>query len=219
MIAVLEKWKETIFYQSVSLAISCGVAAILLAIIQFYTTPIIARRIAEDQDALLFQVLAGQSFANRVFDDEREVEFEGRVYQIFQAKNAQDEVLYYVIRGEQEGYSGVIRFLIGVDTLGAIQGVRVLSHTETPGLGDKIEIEKSQWVLGFNARSLDNTPKWAVKKDGGDFDQFTGATITPRSMVKGVHNALLALNTLLKSGNEVPKGENKESQNASFHRE
>lgn len=191
--SVIDKWKEKISYQSISLATCCGVAAVLLATVQFYTTPIIAQRVAEDQNALLSEVLNGQHFSNQVFSNEREIEYDGHFYQLYEAKDHNDEVLFYVVRGQQEGYSGAIRFLMGVDTLGTIQGVRILSHTETPGLGDKIEKVKTDWVLGFNLRSLQNTPIWAVKKDGGDFDQFSGATITPRSVVKGVHNALLAL--------------------------
>lgn len=91
-----------------------------------------------------------------------------------------------------DGYGGPIRILLGVDGAGAITGVRVLSHSETPGLGDLIEYSKSRWIDSFNGRSLANTSsqQWAVRKDGGDFDQFTGATITPRAVVAGVHHAL-----------------------------
>ena len=76
---------------------------------------------------------------------------------------------------------------------GSIAGVRIIQHTETPGLGDKIETKKSDWVYAFNNLSLHNpeTSAWGVKKDGGIFDQFTGATITPRVVVKSIHNALL----------------------------
>ena len=92
-----------------------------------------------------------------------------------------------------DGYNGDIRLLAGIDTSGTVLGVRVVSHRETPGLGDPIEIEKSDWILGFTNRSLLNTQTndWAVKRDGGEFDQFTGATITPRAVVKAVHNTLL----------------------------
>ena len=90
------------------------------------------------------------------------------------------------------GYGGVITLMLGVDRHGVIQGVRVLSHKETPGLADKIELDKGDWILAFDGKSLSNTerPQWAVKKDGGEFDQFTGATITPRAIVNGVHKAL-----------------------------
>ena len=189
----IEEWKEDIPYQSVLLAVICGLAAALLAIAQFYTKPVIALRVAEDQNALLTQVLAGQSFSNDVFAEGKEIKLDGRTYQLYDVRGSQGELTHYVIRGSEEGYSGAIQYLIGVDTRGVIQGVRILSHSETPGLGDKIELEKSDWVLSFNQRSLKNTPIWAVKKDGGDFDQFSGATITPRSVVRGVHKAMLAL--------------------------
>ena len=72
-------------------------------------------------------------------------------------------------------------------------GVRVLSHQETPGLGDNIDMRRSDWILGFNGRSLIHPDEsgWKVKRDGGIFDQFTSATITPRAVVKAVHNTLL----------------------------
>jgi len=92
-----------------------------------------------------------------------------------------------------DGYNGDIRLLAGIDSSGVVLGVRVLSHRETPGLGDPIDIEKSDWILGFTHRSLLNTQTkdWAVKRDGGQFDQFTGATISPRAVVNAVHNTLL----------------------------
>jgi len=90
------------------------------------------------------------------------------------------------------GYSGAIKLLVGVNSDGSLAGVRVINHHETPGLGDKIELEKSHWILGFNGKSLHNPQRtgWAVRKDGGAFDQFTGATITPRAVVRAVYNAL-----------------------------
>ncbi|HFD79726.1 MAG TPA: electron transport complex subunit RsxG [Gammaproteobacteria bacterium] len=92
-----------------------------------------------------------------------------------------------------DGYSGRIRLLVAINTDGTLAGVRAVEHHETPGLGDHIEVEKSDWILGFNGKSLNNPPedRWKVKRDGGDFDQFTGATITPRAVVKAVHKALL----------------------------
>lgn len=92
-----------------------------------------------------------------------------------------------------DGYSGDIKLLIGIRHDGVLLGVRVVGHRETPGLGDPIEVDRSDWILGFNGKSLSNpdTQGWHVKKDGGVFDQFTGATITPRAVVKAVHNALL----------------------------
>jgi len=92
-----------------------------------------------------------------------------------------------------DGYNGDIRLLTGIDDTGTVLGVRVVSHRETPGLGDPIEIERSDWILGFTSKSLLNPQKngWAVKRDGGEFDQFTGATISPRAVVKAVHRTLI----------------------------
>lgn len=91
------------------------------------------------------------------------------------------------------GYNGPIHLLVGVKADGTLAGVRVVKHRETPGLGDVVSITHSDWILGFDNRSLSNPEEkgWKVKRDGGIFDQFTGATITPRAVVKAVHNALL----------------------------
>lgn len=91
-----------------------------------------------------------------------------------------------------DGYSGDIRMIIGINMDGTVAGVRILDHRETPGLGDKLELGKSPWILEFNGKSLVNpiAERWQVKKDGGTFDQFTGATITPRAVVRRVRDTL-----------------------------
>ncbi|MGS2724090.1 electron transport complex subunit RsxG [Porticoccus sp. GXU_MW_L64] len=91
-----------------------------------------------------------------------------------------------------DGYSGAIKLIVGIHVDGTIAGVRITEHRETPGLGDKVELKKSDWVLGFNGKSLfqQGIGAWAVKKDGGEFDQFTGATITPRAVVNQIRQAL-----------------------------
>ncbi len=96
-----------------------------------------------------------------------------------------------------DGYSGDIKMIAGVNIDGTIAGVRVLTHTETPGLGDKIDLKKSEWIKSFNGRSLNNptADQWKVKKDGGAFDQFTGATITPRAVVQQIHKVLDYVNS------------------------
>ncbi|WP_435627301.1 electron transport complex subunit RsxG [Candidatus Ferrigenium straubiae] len=91
-----------------------------------------------------------------------------------------------------DGYSGRINLIIAIRSDGRISGVRVVSHRETPGLGDYIEIGRSNWITGFNDASLENRKdgEWKVRKDGGSFDYRAGATITPRAIVKAVHKAL-----------------------------
>ena len=115
---------------------------------------------------------------------------EHRIYRARQDGKPNGAVLETVAA---EGYGGRINLLVGVDMNGTITGVRVVPpHNETPGLGDKIEAKKSDWIKSFNGRSLNDPPaeKWAVRKDGGVFDSFTGATITPRAVVAQVQRAL-----------------------------
>jgi len=92
----------------------------------------------------------------------------------------------------RDGYAGPIELRIGVDAAGRIAGVRVVAHQETPGLGDAIDAGRSDWILGFSGRALGLPPaeRWTVRRDGGDFDQFTGATITPRAVVRTVRRTL-----------------------------
>ena len=92
----------------------------------------------------------------------------------------------------QDGYSGDIRALVGVRRDGSVAGVRVVAHRETPGLGDKVDLRKSNWILDFNERSLVNPvlSGWNVEKEGGVFDQFTGATVTPRAVILATRRAL-----------------------------
>jgi len=95
-----------------------------------------------------------------------------------------------------DGYNGKIKIIVGMNYVGKITGTRVLSHNETPGLGDKIDTRISNWVEGFKGKKVtqDNLDNWRVKKDGGQFDQFTGATITPRAVVKAVKNSVIFYN-------------------------
>jgi electron transport complex protein RnfG len=112
---------------------------------------------------------------------------------VYRARMDDKPVAALMIVTAPDGYNGDIKILIAIDVSGVILGVRVISHRETPGLGDPIEIERSDWILSFNDKSLINPRDegWAVRRDGGEFDQFTGATITPRAVVKAVHNTLL----------------------------
>jgi electron transport complex protein RnfG len=108
-----------------------------------------------------------------------------------------------------DGYAGPIKLLVAVLEDGSLGGVRVLAHHETPGLGDRIEEAKSDWIMGFAGKSLGMPPveRWKVKRDGGDFDQFTGATITPRAIVKAVKNTLLFVQGQGSSLYDTPSGQ------------
>ncbi|MEF1167945.1 electron transport complex subunit RsxG [Vibrio campbellii] len=101
-----------------------------------------------------------------------------------------------------DGYNGEIKIITGIDNQGKILGTRILSHQETPGLGDKIDLRVTDWILSFTGKQVteSNWNSWRVRKDGGDFDQFTGATITPRAVVKAVRNTVNYVN---KSRDEI----------------
>ena len=112
--------------------------------------------------------------------------------QVYRARKGDNPVAAVFTSIAPNGYNGAIKLLIGVYHDGTLAGVRVIKHKETPGLGDKIVVKKSDWILKFKGLSLINPTesRWKVKKDGGDFDQFTGATITPRAIVTAVKKAL-----------------------------
>jgi len=111
---------------------------------------------------------------------------------IYRARNMQRPVASVITSVAPNGYNGAIQLVVGINYAGELLGVRVVTHRETPGLGDAIESAKSDWILGFDHKSLANTPEseWKVKKDGGKFDQITGATITPRAIVAAVEKTL-----------------------------
>jgi len=159
-------------------------------------------RIAEQDKLRMLQqlnsVIPTGSYNNDLLADRIEVENEAffrhtEPVTVYRARMNNTPVAVLMIVTAPDGYNGDIRLLTAINNDGTVLGVRVISHRETPGLGDPIEIEKSDWVLAFNEKSLRNTQvgDWAVKRDGGEFDQFTGATISPRAVVKAVHTALL----------------------------
>lgn len=112
------------------------------------------------------------------------------IYRVY-AEGAPVAALFVV--SARDGYAGPIRILVGIDTIGVVTGVHVLEHRETPGLGDRVESTRSDWVMQFNGRSLlDPEPGgWAIKGDGGQFDQLTGASVTPRAIIKAIKETLL----------------------------
>lgn len=116
---------------------------------------------------------------------------------VYRARYKNQPVAVVIASTAPEGYNGKIALLVAIKRSGELVGVRVISHQETPGLGDKIESERSDWLRRFEKQSLANLglQQWAVKRDGGDFDQFSGATITPRAVVKAVKNTLLYYQT------------------------
>ena len=172
-----------------------------VALLQQGTAERIAKAEREAQVRALAEILPAGSYDNHLLDNRIELNAPELGHRSPQSaylalKGAQSNALILPVTAP-DGYSGAIHLLVGIFADGRLAGVRVLSHKETPGLGDKIELAKSDWILGFAGKSLSDPDeeRWAVKKDRGDFDQFAGATITPRAVVKAVHGALRYFDT------------------------
>jgi Na+-translocating ferredoxin:NAD+ oxidoreductase subunit G len=169
----------------------------LLAIIYQLTHEPIARSEEAEKLKLVTQIAPSATYDNDIIKDTAELAADKllgnddtTVAYLGRLKGQPSIAVMQVIA--PDGYSGKISLIIAIYSDGRIGGVRVISHKETPGLGDYIEIARNKWITGFDGSSLDN-PKdsdWKVKKDGGAFDYMAGATITPRAVVKAVHKAL-----------------------------
>lgn len=185
----LEQLKENTLYQPLLLGVVALLASASLAWAANATRDAIAAAEAKDLRDSLAQVLPAGFADNDLLADSAQVDAGGAkpltVYRARQGELTKGAV--FKVSGK--GYGGEIAILMAVDRDGKTLGVRVLKHTETPGLGDKIEASKADWIRSFDGKSLE-TAHWAVKKDGGDFDQFAGATITPRAVVKAVQGGL-----------------------------
>ena len=184
-------------------------SGVLLGLIALLGTALLAgvnalthERILEQEKLRTMQqlnsVVAVASYNNDLLTDKIELTNEAyfrhpEPVTVYRARMNDEPVAALMIVTAPDGYNGDIRILIAIDVSGTVLGVRVISHRETPGLGDPIEIERSDWILSFNDKSLlaPRDEGWTVRRDGGEFDQFTGATITPRAVVKAVHNTLL----------------------------
>lgn len=197
MIAVPDAWREVMVAGGLLAAAALSGTA-LLSGVQHHSAPYIAANERQVLMDSLRVVMPEGSFDNDILTDVVEIadpELLGmsgptRVYRArWQGQNR--AVAFRLVA--PDGYAGAIHLLMAVGVDGAVAGVRVLDHRETPGLGDAIEARRSDWILGFAGRSLRRPGEvgWRVKRDGGVFDQFTGATITPRAVVKAVRNGLL----------------------------
>ena len=165
----------------------------------FLTKDKIDAVMAAQQRELLLQVIPQDSFNNNLLESAvipQDKNLVG-IQKIYFAKKDGNLSAYAYETTAPDGYSGDIRLLVGLDPKGEVLGVRVIEHHETPDLGDKIERRISNWILGFTNQLINehNLSEWAVKKDGGKFDQFSGATITPRAVVNQTkRSALIMLN-------------------------
>lgn len=195
--ANLERLRPTLGYQTAVLAVFALLASILLGFADLATRNVIQLRLEEDLKASLEEVVPANLYDNDLLTD-------SMTLSSADSNLGADQTIVYLAKKQgvlnavcfklfaPDGYAGPISLVMGIDKNGEILGVRVITHVETPGLGDKIEISKSKWVLSFNGKSLNNltVAQWAVKKDGGVFDQFAGATITPRKVVQAIKQGL-----------------------------
>lgn len=193
----LEKLRPQLRYQTGVLAGFALVAALLLGMADLATRDVIQLRLEEDLKAKLEEVIPAEMHDNDLLFDtvtlpSSDANLGAAETIVYLAKKQGDVNAVCFKFVAPDGYAGAISLVMGIDKNGEILGVRVISHTETPGLGDKIEISKSKWILSFNGKSLDNVSfeQWAVKKDNGIFDQFSGATITPRKVVIAIRRGL-----------------------------
>ena len=165
---------------------------VLVATTDLFTAEDISLRAVEDLQNSLVQVIPPGIHDNNPVTDAITVKNDaGKDMTVYRAmKDGKVTGIAYELHGS--GYGGEIRLIMGVDADGHVLGVRATAFKETPGLGDKIDPAKSDWITRFTGLSLGSPPadKWKVKKDGGVFDQFSGATITPRGVVNAIRGGL-----------------------------
>ena len=186
----LESLRDKLGYQGALLAVAALITSAALALASRATGPAIAAAEAHDLQQSLSQVLPGR-YDNDLLKDSVLLPGPDGEVTVYRARRAgKVEAVVFQVVGK--GYAGRIVCMMGVDKDGHVLGVRVIKHAETPGLGDKIEPAKADWIHAFEGKFLGDPPaeKFAVKKDGGVFDQFAGATITPRAVVKAVKGGL-----------------------------
>ncbi|MDH3619412.1 MAG: electron transport complex subunit RsxG [Gammaproteobacteria bacterium] len=177
-----------------------AIAAVCTTLVAF-TYQLTDERIEANEQAWLEQSL--QPALSGLFFDSGVSESVVTIPAPHELPGSEDAIIYRVYSGEtpvaalfvvsaRDGYAGAIKMLVGVDINGAVTGVHVLAHRETPGLGDRIESTKSDWVRQFNGRSLQDPEGdgWKIRRDGGEFDQLTGASGTPRAAVKAIRETL-----------------------------
>ena len=193
--------KDSLFTHMLRTAILLGVFAVIGTGLVAYTFKATEQPIAESQRAALLRslhaLIPNDVHDNDLYSDVITVHNpllgSNKAMRVFRARLKGQPVAVVIEAVASEGYSGDILLLIAIKHNGELLGVRVSQHKETPGLGDAIDVERSNWIHNFVGRSLNNpasTRGWRVKRDGGEFDQFTGATITPRAVVKAVFNSL-----------------------------
>ncbi|MBM4221378.1 MAG: RnfABCDGE type electron transport complex subunit G [Gammaproteobacteria bacterium] len=176
-----------------SLVVFAALAGLLLGIARDATRARIAdneeRRVLAELSAILPPAL----YDNEPHRDTLVLELPGdEPRQIWRARRAGQPVAVVLSSLAADGYSGQIRLLVALTVEGQILGVRVASHSETPGIGDVIDARKSPWIRSFDGRSLGQPEesRWSLRKDGGDIDAISGATVSSRAVVAATRRAM-----------------------------
>ncbi|MGJ8687338.1 MAG: electron transport complex subunit RsxG [Spongiibacteraceae bacterium] len=188
---------QSISKNSIMLGLFAIISTGVIAGLQLSTRGLIAENIRHAEERALLEIIPQSRHDNSMLDDIVAID-NSELLGLRGSKTAyrarlDGKIIAVIIPATaRDGYTGDIDMIVGINIDGSIAGTRVLSHRETPGLGDQVDYKKSQWVDGFMGKSLRNpTPeKWTVKKDHGVFDQFTGATITPRAVTKAIKQTL-----------------------------
>ena len=190
--STLAVWREKLTYQPVSLGIVALLSSAALALANHATHDDIVKAQENDLQASLAQVLPKGFADNDLLKDTVQIAGSDGTPVIIYRTRQSGRINGAVFQVSDRGYAGEIAVLIGLDAKGRLLGARVIKHRETPGLGDKIEAAKSDWIHVFEGKSLQSPApdQWAVKKDGGVIDQLAGATITPRAVVKAVKGGM-----------------------------
>ncbi|MDX7987227.1 electron transport complex subunit RsxG [Xenorhabdus sp. 12] len=193
---------ETMRRHGITLAIFAACTTGLTAIVYSLTKDRIDEQAALQHKILLDQVVPPAFYDNQMQDECYLVTDKAlgniQPHRLYLARKDGTPVAAALESTAPDGYSGAIQLLVGADFSGDVLGVRVTEHHETPGLGDKIDTRISNWIYAFSGKKISSPDdhNWAVKKDGGQFDQFTGATITPRAVVNSVKRTALYLETV-----------------------
>jgi len=188
--------KTAIQKNAILLAIFAVVATAIVSIISLLTQPRIERQEQAQLLSTLASIIEPSSHNNDLYQDCHLLNdpiFSSKQQTYYIAKQGETPVAFAITTSAPDGYNGNIDLIVAMDLNGKVTGVRTLKHQETPGLGDKIELRKDDWILSFAGKSVEGEKdmRWAVRKDGGVFDQFTGATITPRAVVNTVKRTVL----------------------------
>ena len=189
---------SSISRNSIMLGLFAIMTTALIAGTYLGTRDMIVEAQRKAQEKALLEIIPDERHDNSMLDDTLPVgpEADGlrlsSSQQIFIARQQEKAVAVILPVTAPDGYSGAIDMIVGINSDGSIAGVRVLTHKETPGLGDKVDLNKSDWILSFDGTSLSSPlpGQWKVKKDKGYFDQFTGATITPRAVTAAIKRSL-----------------------------